>query len=73
MSKEPVTNKEIIKELNVSLDIEKTKKKDCLACKLTGSIGLFGISVYIFLNARKQKTQFNKTIINCFATGKLID
>lgn len=69
---------EKVSELFVTLDInnvgnnENKKLKDCLACKLTGTIGLFGISVYMFVNARKQKTQLNKTIINSLATGKLV-
>jgi hypothetical protein len=69
-------NNEKVSELYVSLDnvdnADKNKLKDCLACKLTGTFGLFGISVYMFLNARKQKTQLNKTIINSLATGKLV-
>jgi hypothetical protein len=77
MNKESNNNKnkdEKVSELFVTLDSasKDDKLKDCLACKLTGTIGLFGISVYMFLNARNQKTKLNKTIISSLATGKLV-
>lgn len=63
-------NKNDKTSLDVFID-PKNLKKDCLACKLTGTVGLFGISVYMFLNASKQKTPFNRILINTLATGIL--
>ena len=65
-----------IKELHVQLDPNYIKNKynlnkDCLACKITGSVGLFCASIYCFVNARKQTSAFNKNFINVIASGIL--
>jgi hypothetical protein len=44
--------------------------KDCLGCKITGTIGLFSISVYIFSNARHYKQFGNKIFLNILGSGK---
>ena len=65
-------NKKIDKtSLDVFID-HNNLKKDCLACKLTGTFGLFGISVYMFMNASKQRTPFNRILINSLATGRYL-
>lgn len=55
------------------LDSESRKKKeDCLVCRVTGSIGLFFISVYTFANVRKQTSLTNKRIVSLIGAGKLV-
>ena len=49
---------------------EKENYKDCLECKITGTIGLFAISVYIFSNTRKNKQFGNKIFLNILGSGK---
>ena len=65
-----------IKELHVQIDPNYTNNnnynKDCLACKITGSVGMFCASVYCFVNARKQTKAFNRNFINVIASGNLV-
>ena len=57
-------------ELLTPLDSEARKRKeDCLACRLTGSAGLFLISIYVFSNVRKQTSRTNKQVINLVGAG----
>lgn len=67
----PVPTAPLPSELNVELVVNSNKKKDCLACRLTGSAGLFLISVYVFSNVRKQTSRTNKQIINLAGAGRL--
>jgi hypothetical protein len=46
-------------------------KKDCLLCRLTGSLGLLGISAYVFFNATKQPRRTNKVFLNFLGSGKI--
>ena len=72
MSKDSNHNK--IDNTSLEVFIEPTNlKRDCLACRLTGTIGLFGISAYMFMNASKQKTRFNRILINSLASGITFD
>ena len=60
-----------VNELNVFIDDRSSpKNKDCLACKLTGSIGLFLISGYIYYHGRKQSSRLNRFFYNSLGTGK---
>lgn len=53
------------------LDAESQKKKeDCLACRLTGSAGLFLISVYVLSNVRAQKTQTSRRVVSLVGAGR---
>ena len=53
---------------NLSYNPSETKK-DCLLCKLTGSLGLLGISAYIFFNASKHQKRPNKIFLNLLGSG----
>ena len=53
----------------MNTDTRTKQKKDCILCKLTGSIGLFGISTYLFYNSTKITNKLNKNFVNAIATG----
>lgn len=59
------------KELNVELVPQRTKK-DCMACKLTGSVGLLIISAYLFSTARKQTNKSNRVVTNLLGSGRVL-
>lgn len=52
-------------------DETKKKKEDCLACRLTGTAGLFFISVYVFSNVRRQNSQASKRVVSLVGAGRL--
>ncbi len=65
------TNKVENKHLDVTIDTNQKNnlKKDCLSCRVTGTLGLFGIAVYMFAQGRKHTKPVNKIIINSLASG----
>ncbi len=46
-------------------------KKDCLACRIVGSGGMFAIATYVFMNARKNQNKLNRLFINLVGSGKI--
>jgi hypothetical protein len=50
--------------------LHRDTKKDCLLCRLTGSVGLLGISAYVFFHAAKQPRRSNKAFLNFLGSGK---
>jgi hypothetical protein len=44
-------------------------KKDCVLCKITGSLGLLGISAYVFYNAAKHTKRSNRVVLNFIGSG----
>jgi len=48
------------------------KGQDCLACRLIGTVGMFGISVYVFMEAFKHPKKTNRLFLNTLGTGRLI-
>jgi hypothetical protein len=60
--------------LNVELAVSPetvNKKKDCLACRLTSSAGLFIMATYVFSNVRKQTSRTKSAFINLLGSGIL--
>ena len=49
-----------------------TKDKDCLACRIIGTVGLFGISVYVFMDAFKHPKKSNRIFLNTLGTGRFL-
>lgn len=67
MSEDKSNTKKQINELTVHLG--ESTKTDCLACRLTGSVGLFAISLYVFYNSNKQAKALNRYFQNTLASG----
>jgi hypothetical protein len=43
--------------------------KDCLGCKLVGTIGLFAIAVYVFKDSSKNPKRSSRVLMNTIGTG----
>ena len=50
--------------------VASSKGQDCLACRLIGSAGMFGISVYVFMEAFKHAKKTNRLFLNTLGTGR---
>lgn len=48
---------------------KEVRNKDCLACKLIGTVGLFGISAKVFYDAASHSTRVNRVIMNSIGAG----
>ena len=44
--------------------------KDCFECRMIGTFGFLGISIYLFYNGLKYSKLQNKLFINMCGTGK---
>ncbi len=44
--------------------------QDCILCRITGSVGMFGISVYVFMEAFKHTKKTNRLFLNTLGTGR---
>jgi hypothetical protein len=47
------------------------KIDDCTLCRMTGTIGLSAISIYLYMSSRKQE-KLSKNFIVSLSAGKLI-
>lgn len=50
---------------------QEVRNKDCLACKLIGTVGMFGISAKVFYDAASHSSRFNRVIMNSIGAGTI--
>lgn len=48
----------------------KTVIKDCLGCRLVGTVAFFGISIYLFHHGHRHTKIQNKLLVHSIGTGK---
>ena len=50
---------------------ERRANTDCLACKLIGTVGLFGISAKVFYDAASHANKVNRVVMNTIGAGSV--
>jgi hypothetical protein len=50
---------------------QEISSKDCLACRTIGTLGLLGISMYLFRNGSMHIKAHNRLVIHACGTGKI--